>query len=538
MQDPLGLVPLGREGTGAAQIFKPFDSSGIWKNYNKAKDSALEPLKDSFGKDISTDKGDIHPNDRWYIEEAKKKYLDKATELYAKSAKSLRPPSQEELNELRGLKQEVTDRLSVAQQMYADNKKQRKLIASAPYAYRPEDVEKVNNRFETKITDRELFLNPRKLGDSNFSEWISKIGDPTVKTSVKRTREDGSSYDKEEVKFDPSKAESSYINEFFPQLNNTQKGLEFIDMIRANVMEADPNFNTYTPEQQVDIIDQAAKNYYITSKKNQYQYSSSVDKKDAPLSKEKGGSSTVKTAEMVPTVSREYVVYDIKTGQRVTELIDPETKKKRTAGVAKKSEGTGIKLVDAITIPIVWNEATPAENRVFQFVSGGQPVVGTPQYLRKHKNSKGEWDKTYSLVVITPKDKDGEPQIKEIPFTGAVKDKLEKEFKVKIEDIESKYGDLKKKAEGLPKGNVEDLPGWDEMPPETQALYRNAWNARYGARTVAPVKAATANTDKPSETDEIILDALDNSAMKPGQGVLRANTNSKASKYIQQYGRK
>ena len=76
------------------------------------------------------------------------------------------------------------------------------------------------------------------------------------------------------------------------------------------------------------------------------------------------------------------------------------------------------------------------------------------------------------------------------------------------------------------------------MPPETQALYRNAWNARYGARTVAPVKAATANTDKPSETDEIILDALDNSAMKPGQGVLRANTNSKASKYIQQYGRK
>ena len=171
--------------------------------------------------------------------------------------------------------------------------------------------------------------------------------------------------------------------------------------------------------------------------------------------------------------------------------------------MAKKSEGTGIKLVDAITIPIVWNEATPAENRVFQFVSGGQPVVGTPQYLRKHKNSKGEWDKTYSLVVITPKDKDGEPQIKEIPFTGAVKDKLEKEFKVKIEDIESKYGDLKKKAEGLPKGNVEDLPGWDEMPPETQALYRNAWNARYGATTAAPAKAAP-----------------------------------KASKYIQQYGRK
>ena len=94
--------------------------------------------------------------------------MDKATELYAKSAKSLRPPSQEELNELRGLKQEVTDRLSVAQQMYADNKKQRELIASAPYAYRPEDVEKVNNRFETKITYRELFFNPRKLGDSNF----------------------------------------------------------------------------------------------------------------------------------------------------------------------------------------------------------------------------------------------------------------------------------------------------------------------------------------------------------------------------------
>ena len=55
MQDPLGLVSSGQEGTGAAQIFQPFDSSGIWKNYNKAKDSALEPLKDSFGKDISTD---------------------------------------------------------------------------------------------------------------------------------------------------------------------------------------------------------------------------------------------------------------------------------------------------------------------------------------------------------------------------------------------------------------------------------------------------------------------------------------------------
>ncbi len=501
MQDPLGLVPLGREGTGAAQIFQPFDSSNIWGAYNASNAPVKTPLLDSFGNNVNTGADKVHPNDRWWIKQAQDKYLNRKVELMAKTAKERRDLTPDEITELNDLKQETADRIGVAQRMLEWNEKQRTAIQNAPYAYSPDEIKKVETFHETPVDRRELMPMIQRIPDHNYVNWFESMGDASKKTGVSRTDAQGNAYSEDKVTFDEGKAREAFRTTVMPQLYNSATGRAFVDAQRANLIESDPNFTSYTPEKQAELAMKSAEEYYVNVKRNQVKQSRDVTTKAAKA--DGGGSSTVKTAEMVPLVSREYVVYDTKTGQRVTELIDPKTKKRRTAGVAKKSEGTGIKLVDVVTIPIVWNEATPAENRVFQFVSRGQPVVGTPQYLRKHKNSKGEWDKTYWLVVITPKDKDGEQQIKEIPFTGTVKDKLEKEFKVKIEDIESKYGDLKKKAEGLPKDNVEDLPGWDGMPPETQAVYRNAWNARYGATTAAPAKAAP-----------------------------------KASKYIQQYGRK
>lgn len=477
MAEPLGLVPRGAEGTGAAQIFRPFDSTPIFNAYDQQRRNLEVNLRNSFDDPVSKSTGTVHPNDRWYIQQARDQYLDARTKVMAQSLNKLKQPSPEELAELTRLKQEVSDRLSLAQKMYETNAKERQRISQTPYAFTPESRQAILTYHDTPIDKRQIFAEAQKIPGFNYSEIIRKIGDTTKKREVSVTRPDSSSYTESKVEFDPEKAESAFITQFLPMLNTTDWGVALTDMLRSDLIEQDPNYLSYSPDKQAELFTQAARNYFITTKKNEKQLSVDTDTRAAKKDDGSGagGGKKVNITQMQPVVGREYVIYDVATGKR----------KGKQGGVEK---GEGIKLTDAITIPIVYKETTPAENKIFTFLDKGKPIKGTPHSLRRYKGSKG-WDKNYSLLVFTEPDKYNESKVVEIPFVGDNRVKLEKEFGFNLDEINKKYGNLEKKAEDLPKSNLESIQGWDDMSEEAKEIYRNAYNEYYssGATPPAPV---------------------------------------------------
>lgn len=487
MAEPLGLVPRGAEGTGAAQIFRPFDSTPIFNAYDQQKQNLSVNLKNSFDDPVSKSTGVVHPNDRWYIQQARDKYLDKRTEVMAKSMSRLQPPSPQEIAELTKMKQEVADRLSLAQKTFEHNKRQRELIAATPYAYTPESRKAIEAYFDTPIDQRQVMVEAQKMAGFNYADIFGKIGKASVKESVNVTRPDGSSYKKEKIEFDPAKAEAAFNTQVLPMLSNTDWGLAFTDMIKSDIIEQDPSYLSMSPDQQAEIFTQAAKNYYVQTKKNEFQASKAQSTKAArsETGSGSGRGNKVKVAEMQPVVGREYVIYDVASGKR----------KDKQSGIEK---GEGVKLSDAITIPIVYKENTPTENKVFDFMHKGEVVRGTPQTLRKFKGSKG-WDKNYSVMVYTEPDKYGKSKVIEIPFTGNNRVKLEKEFGFNLDEINARYGNLEKEAEDFPQSQLESMPGWNDLSEAAKQMYRNAYNERFpakGAASAAPAAPDPAKKNK------------------------------------------
>lgn len=484
MAEPLGLVPRGVEGSGAAQIFRPFDSTPIFNAYDRQRSNLEVSLKNSFDDPVSKSTGVVHPNDRWYIQQARDKYLNRRTEVMAKSMGKLQQPSPEELAELTQLKQEVADRLSLAQKMFDFNTKQRQKISESPYAYTPESRTAVETYYDTPVDKRQIFAEATRVPDQKFAEIFGKIGNPTVKKNTAVTRPDGSSYKEERLEFDPAKAKSAFQTEVLPMLDKTDWGLAFTDIIRSNLIEQDPNYLSYSPDQQAEIFTKAAEDFYVTTKKNQYQYSKKTDSRAAKMDQDGGaatGGKKVKISEMQPVVGREYVIYDVATGKR----------KGKQTGIEK---GESVKLMDAITIPIVYKETTPVENKVFTFLHKGKPIKGTPQSLRKFKGSKG-WDKNYSLLIYTePTGQFEESEVIEIPFIGDNRVKMEKEFGFNLDEINKRYKDLEKQAEDFPQSELESMQGWDDLSEESKQMYRNAYNERYNATsTTTPATTPAVN---------------------------------------------
>jgi hypothetical protein len=202
MAEPLGLVPQRREGSGAAQILQPFDSSRIFAAYDNANKQPKRPLLDSFGKDLNAGDGKVHPNDRWWVKEAQDKYWDAASKIVAKVQAERRDLNVDEQRALTELKQDVADRIGVAQKQWEGYIEMEKKRRETPYAYDPEQSKAFDNYMNTPITDRPLYPSINKAPTDNVTKWLQGIGNPTVEDKRKTVRADGTSVQTESVKFD------------------------------------------------------------------------------------------------------------------------------------------------------------------------------------------------------------------------------------------------------------------------------------------------------------------------------------------------
>lgn len=462
MAEPLGLVPQRREGTGAAQILQPFNSAPIFQAYDQSMVQPKRPLMDSFGKDLNAGDGKVHPNDRWWIKEAQNKYFDSAAKIMARLQAEKRDLNADEQRELTLLKQDAADRVGVAQKQYEEWNKMAAKIAEAPYAYNQKEREAFNNYHNLKITERPLFPGVSKTPDTDIVKWIESIGDPTVKSKRKVVNPDNTSYEVEEISFDPKKASELFNNTLSPLLATTQQGQILTDIVRREIIDQDPSFTQLPAKDQAEIVDMAARDFYVNAKKNQYQYMKNTVSDRSPS--KTGGTKTPTVSDLEPVVERQYLVYDKASGQR-------------KVGKFKTDENTNLELRDVISFPVagLFGSKTPQENSErFNFIYKGQAISGSPQQIRTYKGNTGNWS-DYFLVLV-----DREGMLKEVPLTGSNRKKLEQEFGFSLDELEKKFPDVKKQADELPVATVEAVPEWNTLNEKQKDVYRKAWEKRFG----------------------------------------------------------
>lgn len=509
MAEPLGLVPQRREGTGAAQILQPFNSAPIFQAYDQSMVQPKRPLMDSFGKDLNAGDGKVHPNDRWWIKEAQNKYFDSAAKIMARLQAEKRDLNADEQRELTLLKQDVADRVGVAQKQFEGWNAQSSKVAESPYAYNPDERKQFETYFDQKITDRPLFPGINKIPDTDIVKWVESIGDPTTSTRTKTVRPDGTSVEVDKITFDPKKASELYDTTVLPLLSSTQQGRVLTDMIKDDIISQDPSFTSLPPADQAEIVDMAIKDYYINTKKNQYRYKNDVVRDNQPSKTGGSGTKTPTVSDLEPVVERVYMVHDAK-GNRVLGKFNTDPDKNTT-----------VYLRDVVSYPVAgfFGSRTPQENsEKFVFKVGARFVKGSPQQIRTYKGASGKWS-DYSLLLAG---EDG--VIEEVLLTGPNRTKIEKEFGFSLDELEKKFPNAKKQAEEMPVTPVEDMPSWNSKTEAEQAVYRKAWERRFGkgASTQQATTPAKGNT-KTASTQQ---------ATEPATSQTPA-----ASKYIQQYGR-
>jgi hypothetical protein len=488
MAEPLGLVPQRREGSGAAQILQPFDSSRIFAAYDNSNKQPKRPLLDSFGKDLNAGDGKVHPNDRWWVKEAQDKYWDAASKIVSKVKAEGRDLNTEEQRALTELKQDVADRIGVAQKQWEGWIEMDKKIRETPYAYDPEQVKEHENFMAKPITDRRLYPSINKAPTDNVTKWLQGIGNPTVEDKRKTVRADGTSVQTESVKFDEKLARDAYKTTVAPLIANTVQGRVWTDIVKSEVIAQDPNFLERPVKEQADIMADALEDYYVNIKRNQYRLSSG-SVRDFQPSKSGGGAGTTKPNlnDLQPVVDRQYLVYDRKSGTR------------KVGAFSTDGDGKGdltLELKEVVTFPVagLFGSKTPQENSDrFTFIYKGKPVSGSPQQIRTYKGNTGKWS-DYYLVLATP---NGE--LDEVPLTGSNRTKLEKEFGFSLSELEEKFPDIKKEAESLPQAGPENIPDWNQMNEKQQNVYREAYKRRWGAKsaTTQPATPATQPQTKP-----------------------------------------
>ncbi len=481
MAEPLGLVPQRREGTGAAQILQPFNSAPIFQAYDQSMVQPKRPLMDSFGKDLNAGDGKVHPNDRWWVREAQNKYFDQASKIMAKLQAEKRDLNADEQRELALLKQDVADRVGVAQKQYETWNAQAAKIAESPYAYNQDESKGFNTYFDTKITDRPLFPGIGKTPDTDIVKWIEGIGDPTVSNRTKTVSPEGTSVEVDQITFDPKKASELFNNTLSPLLATTQQGRILTDIVRREIIDQDPSFTQLPAKDQAEIVDMATRDFYVNTKKNQYRYKTDTVR-DNEASKSGGADGGKKPTinDLEPVVDRQYMVYDKASGQR-------------KVGSFITDENSIMELRDVITFPVagLFGSKTPQENSArFNFIYKGQAVSGSPQQIRTYKGNTGKWSGYYLVLV------DEQGILKEIPLQGSNKTKLEKEFGFSLDELETKFPDLKKQADELPVVGVEAIPEYHTLNDKQKAVYREAYNRRFGKGAQAPASAPKTDLTK------------------------------------------
>ena len=415
-QNPLSYVPLGRDNTGAATVFQPFDSSGIWNTYDKLNAQPKKPLLDSFGKPIELNGAGIHPNDIPYVTEAKNKYFDRYAKIMEAANRERRDINAQENAELSELKMDVQNRLSLAQQQFKQAQEDQKKIAANPYGYPQGAADKIWERFNVPMNQgRTIYQVAEELPVGSSNEWLASIGgQPWKNKKVSNTNAEGATYATDKTIFDEEQARKDFRERVVPNLE-TQKGREFIASLRPALLSVAPDFDNLPQDQQAELMYNVGENYYVNLQKSRMPKNDDTTIREASVDKTtttNGGRSTGSTTPAQPLITRSYVQYS--GDNRIIE---------------GKGKGDKYELVDVLEIPVAgrFGQKVPGEEaQLYWQDENGEKLFGDLVTIKQYKDPNGSWgDRMWGTL----KYKDGDTyKTKQIDMTGYNREQFKSEY--------------------------------------------------------------------------------------------------------------
>lgn len=492
-QNPLSYVPLGRDNTGAATVFQPFDSSGIWNTYDKLNAQPKKPLLDSFGKPIELNGAGIHPNDIPYVTEAKNKYFDRYAKIMEAANRERRDINAQENAELSELKMDVQNRLSLAQQQFKQTQEEAKKIAANKYAYPEGAAEKIWERFNTPMNQgRPIYEVAEALPVGISNDWLKSSGGQPWKTkAVSRTNADGSGYSTNETIFDEEQAKADFRDRIAPNLS-TQKGRQFVATITPAVYEEAKNmgvdYDQLPQAQQAEIMYKVGENYYVNFMRSQMPKKNSDTRKAAPEDKtgKRGGAGSgagggIENAS--PVVTRKYVPY--KNDKRV---------------ILGRDVGDKYELVDVFSIPIAQRKKTEGakEEGKLVWATDEGSIEGNLINIQQYKDPNGSWG-NQMWGTVRYKDSNGDVVEEQVLMDGNNREQFRTEYGFYPEDYRDKKHPSWKKDFDTKLGEVKS--------PETSDPFWSTYSDGKKKMLLDAYKRRLAKAEKKTESPEEDPDA-------------------------------
>ena len=466
MQDPSSYVYSGRDGSGAATILKPFDSSRIFRDYDNARKPKKNPILDSLGKDILTLGSKARPIDRPVINKKLKAYIDKVSELRANNVDLVSDP--EAAFEVQRLRNDVVDysSKSIRDGMMIENFK--KDYQRNPAAWPDNTLEKIDEWDNMNIESRPATPPVQRLQPANFDKYFKPTGNTLDKPySYKRAdgkMDSGVIFNEAELPevwktvFDANKNDPEF-KRFMASVTENVRGL-------AKVQGVD--FDALPMEERAKMVYAEGMEQYGNIKKSQIKdYYKGAEAPDTEARK-----AAAKGKSQQDAIVQGYVV---------------------TARTVKNNDGDfDIKKVQSW---VVANKETgnPADNAPMTFEGG---VIGSPQRI---ENIEGKG--TPNLVVRTGNGTTLPYEMVEIPLTPINASKLKAEYGFDWEKIKKDPVFIKKYEDfDVTKLTVKDFTGatGGERNPASEAATQKALDKRKGVKTTAP-KTATPNPNAASK---------------------------------------
>lgn len=457
MQDPSSYVYSGRDGSGAATILKPFDSSRIFSDYDKARAPKKNPILDSLGKDIFSIGGKARPQDRPAINKKLKDYIDEVSKLSADNVDLISNPGA--AFSVTQKKQGVIDLESKSLRDGLMLENFAKDIKRNPNAYPPDAMQKLEAWDQMDIESRPATIPVSRLKAANFDQYFRQMGkELDVSGSHKNTDGSYTNYRKYDPSALPEVFKAVYdANENDPDFINFMAVAEADARDLANLQGVD--FDNLPMQEKAQMTYAEAMSQFGAIKKSQIaRRSGSGDAPDTEARK-----TAAKGKAQQDAIQQGYVV---------------------TARTVKNKDGDfDIKKVQSW---VVANKETgnPADNTPMTFEGG---VIGSPQRI---ENVEGKG--TPTLVVRTGNGSTIPYEMVEIPLTPINASKLKAEYGFDWDKIKKDPVFIKKYEDfDVNKLTVKDFTdaAGSERNPASEAATQKALDKRKGT-TTAPAKPA------------------------------------------------
>lgn len=438
MQDPSSYVYSGRDGSGAATILKPFDSSRIFRDYDNARAPKKNPILDSLGKDLFSIGGKARPIDRPAINKKLKAYIDKVSELRANNVDLASDP--DAAFEVMRLKNEAIDfsSKSLRDGMMLENFA--KDIKRNPNAYSPDALQKLEAWDQMDIESRPATPPVQKLQPENFYKYFAPTGKQLEKVEVYT---DANGKSSRRVKYDASKLPEAF-EALYEANENDPEFIRYMatsaEKAREKALAQGINYDALPVEEQGKLAYSEA--MYQYGKTKQSQIAQYVGNKEAPDTEAR--KTAAKGKAQKDAIEQGYVVTARPIKNKDNEF---DIKKVQSWVVANKETGN------------------PADNTPMTFEGG---VIGSPQRI---ENIEG---KSTPILVVRKGNTAKDYEMVEIPLTPINASKLKAEYGFDWEKIRKDPKFVKPyEAFDVNTLTVEDFVNVKGEEPATEIKYKD-----------------------------------------------------------------